>query len=383
MVRLEALGSSIDVLCPDVITAQLIELEWAWCLESPGAETDSDAQIDMGPVPENGHFFPQSTYPVASEVTTTAVRRLRGEAVVLHACGLANDRGDVVALVGPSGSGKTTVAATWGRDSLHYVTDEAVAVRPDGAVIAFPKPLSIIAPDTLTKYQHSPADLGLSRPPPDLRIRGVVLLDRQPDAPAPILERLDPVDGMIELVPHAPGLTSFAQPLSVLTGILGLTGGVHRLTYSDVTTIGELIETVLEAVDGDAWSVPADACFDLDDKRWALLDGQVRRRPVTDIIESGDMAVALVDAAPVTLAGIGLTIWTAAAEPTSIAELVHRVVSTHGDHPHARELVTAAVNEMVEAKVLGWGCPRPAHEVWGGAAGHAQDGNHGSQVTCG
>jgi energy-coupling factor transporter ATP-binding protein EcfA2 len=382
VVRLVALGSSIVVRCPDVPTAELVEAEWGWCLAPAGAGEAPDAELDLGGLSPADNGARWDTHPVTAEVTTTAVVRLRGEALVLHACGLANDRGEVVALVGSSGSGKTTAAATLGRHGFHYVTDEAVAVQPEGAVIAFPKPLSIIDPATLAKRQHSPADLGLSRPPADLTIRGVVLLDRQPDAAAASLERLDLVDGMTELFPHAPGLMGFARPLSVLSGILGLTGGVHRLTYPDVTAIGDLLETVLEAVDEDVVSVPADASFDPDDKRWALLDGQVRRRPVIDVIESADKAVVLVGDTPVTLAGLGLTVWRAAAEPVSIAELVHRVVAAHGDHPHARELVTATVDEMVEAKVLGWGYPRPARDVWPGTAPSIQDDTH-PQVTCG
>ncbi len=71
-----------------------------------------------------------------------AISGLRGEALMLHASAVALDDGRVIGFVGPSGRGKTTASQALGR-TYGYVTDETLAIRADGSVVAYPKPLSI------------------------------------------------------------------------------------------------------------------------------------------------------------------------------------------------------------------------------------------------
>ena len=51
---------------------------------------------------------------------------------MLHAAGIADADGLVVALVGPSGMGKTTASSYLARHGFGYVTDETVSIGPGG-----------------------------------------------------------------------------------------------------------------------------------------------------------------------------------------------------------------------------------------------------------
>ena len=111
---------------------------------------------------------------------------------MLHAAAVALDDGRVIGFVGPSGRGKTTASQALGR-TYGYVTDETLAIRPDGSVVAYPKPLSIGA---RPGHEAHRAGLG-ARPSPGptgkLRLAALVLLDRRPDVEQPYVESV-PID---------------------------------------------------------------------------------------------------------------------------------------------------------------------------------------------
>src|SRR4029450_12926385 len=110
------------------------------------------------------------------------IRALRGQTVMLHAAGLSAEDGSVLALVAASGRGKTTAAVTLARHGLGYVTDETVAIRANGQVVPYPKPLSFVAGGDSggPKRQHSPDDLGMRGLPAELRLARLVVVDRVP-----------------------------------------------------------------------------------------------------------------------------------------------------------------------------------------------------------
>lgn len=62
--------------------------------------------------------------------------------VLLHAAAAA-EGGHAVLLPAPMESGKTTLVAGLVRSGLDYLTDETVALRPDGTIDAYPKALSV------------------------------------------------------------------------------------------------------------------------------------------------------------------------------------------------------------------------------------------------
>ena len=63
--------------------------------------------------------------------------------VLLHAGGVADEDGRAVLLPAPSESGKSTLTAALVSRGLHYLSDEAVEVLPDGRCRGYAKPLSI------------------------------------------------------------------------------------------------------------------------------------------------------------------------------------------------------------------------------------------------
>lgn len=87
---------------------------------------------------------------------------------MMHAAGVVDEAGRVVALVGPSGRGKTTAARTLAA-RYGYVSDETIGIDAQGNVLPYRKPLSIIE-DGLWKTQRPPSELGL-RPLPDARLK--------------------------------------------------------------------------------------------------------------------------------------------------------------------------------------------------------------------
>ena len=102
---------------------------------------------------------------VTSEVTIAAILERAGELTMLHACGVADPEGGVIALVAKSGTGKTTASSQLAR-TFGYITDETVAIRADGTIVPYPKPLSVKQATTgAAKLQVGPDELGLKVAP--------------------------------------------------------------------------------------------------------------------------------------------------------------------------------------------------------------------------
>ena len=98
----------------------------------PGSLELADALVDKALVldPENAHAH---DYVLTTQVTVAGLQATAGVRLNLHAGGLADDRGRVLALVGPSGTGKTTATRTLaGR--LGYLSDETVSMDAGGRV---------------------------------------------------------------------------------------------------------------------------------------------------------------------------------------------------------------------------------------------------------
>lgn len=335
--------------------------DWSRCLSSPGAGGPS---ATLRSAPDPGVSREIQDYLLTTQVTSLAIERAAGTRLMLHACGLSDESGRVLALVGPSGTGKSTAALTLGR-SLGYVTDEVVAVDDDGKVAPFPRPVAVDE-GAGTKRQAGPDGLGLLECPDDLGIGRLVLLDRRPDhAGPPQLMPVPLADALVELIPQTSALCALSKPLQRLGGLVDTCGGVFRLTYREIADTAPVLRKLLTSSDRaeHAWSAPGQVVVDADEIEWALLDGRVRRAPVTDSIEIDDETLVLVGGVPVRVSGIGRTVWELAGSAPTLDELVRRVVAIHGPHPEAAELVTRAVDSMCEAKVLGFGRPRTVQEL--------------------
>lgn len=352
--EIAVLGSRVRIRCDQADTRNLLAAEWARC-SAREEDVDVLAVVEAPGAPD----VPTFGYRLATNITTLAARAASGSLWVVHGCGVATDDGDVIALVGPSGSGKTTAAIALTTSEFGYVTDEAVGITPLGKVIAYPKPLSLVSEmHPSIKTQHGPDALGLRRCPADLRLRAVVLLERDNDVTTPWVESVPLIDGLLELAQLSVDVTSFSRPFIQLSTLLDACGGAKRLHYSEVSAAaGILRQLVTEEPRASVWR-PAGEPYDGEDMRWGLLDGRVRRTPWTDAVIVEGEALVLLGRTPVRLSGIGLTIWQAAVDQPTLDNLVEVVVDVHGPHPEARAQVHEAVEHMVQAGVVVRGAPQ-------------------------
>lgn len=178
-------------------------------------------------------------------VTMRAIDHQAGNLVMLHAAGVADPAtGRTVALVAPSGVGKTT-AARWLCRRLGYVTDETLAVREDGSIAAYPKPLSVLeSPASEHKAQLSPDDLDLVQAPVECAIAGAVVLDRDGSSRA-WLETVPLLTALARLGPESSYLSRLPRPLHRLAGVVERAGGLKVLHYADREQLPDLMDDVL------------------------------------------------------------------------------------------------------------------------------------------
>ncbi|PWJ23996.1 hypothetical protein ATK17_0079 [Branchiibius hedensis] len=359
---IEALGHrfEVDVTALPADQVAALRLQWARCAPD---EQELTPVADRPRVPLSDIDDPvRRDYALSSSVTFSAIRQAAGSGVMLHACGVATDSGDVAVLVAASGTGKTTAAARLCAREFGYVTDETVLVRGDLSVVPYPKPLSVVleADDPHHKQQYGPDELHLRIPPPRLTARALLLLDRvdrdnrdaepaDPDA-APALEPVGLIDAMMTLIPHTSSLTALDRPLTALAQLISDLGGVQTLRYREIDETGDLIRRALRAggnsateftsVSRSAGAPPADS------------DGRVQRAPFDDAIVADDEVLLLAGSVPLRLSALGATIWLAAAGPVSDHELVDICQSVHGEHPDAADLVHSAISELLGVGAL-------------------------------
>ncbi|WP_173921762.1 hypothetical protein [Agromyces sp. Marseille-P2726] len=303
---------------------------------------------------------------ITTEVTLGAIGGLRGGALMLHASAVALDDGRVIGFVGPSGRGKTTAARALGR-SYGYVTDETLAVRADGSVIAYPKPLSIGSRPGV-KTTEPASMLGLRGAPADnLRLVALVLLDRRPEADQPFVESVQIVDALAELVPQTSHLSALEHPLRTLTEAILSTGGVRRIVYSEASTLPTLMDEVLSEVDNDTpmltdiSSMSQRGCEGLlgpaETRPGASASNQPGaywRATCLDALLVDDALIVLVPGKAVVLVGIGPTLWLAADGLTEskLLEVALRAFPEPPAGVDVAEVVARALASMVEMQIL-------------------------------
>lgn len=342
----------IDLTALDPQTAAAVRAVWR--------DAVTDGAPDDVVVPRAGQSVEALLSGLSQQVTLSAIDAGRGRGWMLHAAGVANDRGGVVVLVGPSGRGKTTASRTLGRH-FGYVSDETIAIEADGTVHEYRKPLSIIQDWSTPKAQVAPSDLGLlPLPHSALRVAAVALLDRRPEHEGrPRLELLDLGDALAELVAQSSHLASHASPLREITGIVGATGGVRRIVYREAE---DLVETIAELAAAEGGAAVPTPPVDLAPRATADGDGRARfvRADAVDAVVLDDperIAILTVDASGRgtvhVIAGVAPAVWRAASGAT-LDELTAAAVAAHG-HPEegdARAAVLAVASELLDAGVL-------------------------------
>jgi len=357
--RVAAIGTLIDIELSDRGDrfAQRARQAWADALHESDAPPDAVVSDRLSLDDEAALAM------LSTDVTLAALADRRGAALwMLHAAGLADETGRVLVLSAPSGTGKTTAARHLSR-RFAYVSDETVAIAPDGAVVPYRKPLSVIEPEAPHKVQVAPSTLhGRHLLPDGLRVARIIVLDRRDDGPeVPEIETLDVASALEQLAPQTSYLSDMPAPLHIIRDLLDATGGAVRVSYREVETLDAVVDGFL-AVDAERPAPVTDAKADSSEGRARPEADHAaagyERTPVVDALDLEDGRLALLRRSDAgsrlhILDGIGPAVWEAAPGGT-LAGITDAVISAHG-HPEGgdpHELVRSAVSQLIADDLL-------------------------------
>lgn len=337
---------------PETLASLMQRLLSAWS-ESPVTHEPSDdaLDVDLGVVTEQNFERVHST--MSTRVTLAALEHHAGTSLMFHAGGIARDDGSVAVIVGPSGRGKTTTMRHLARD-YGYVSDETVTIAPDGAVLPYRKPLSVITEGHTHKLQVSPSELGLQPlPSAPLTVGALALLER---AEAGVDESsVQPVPlgaGIVGLVEQSSYLMDLDRPLCRIAELAVQVGGIKQLTVGAPERITEVAAQLFIPGDAPRWEqvVPAAIADRRHERPAAFVPGEV-----FDAIECEDGTVVFAkNRQSMLLDGVGPVIWRAACEGDDWPALITRVEEAFGPAPggDTRDAILTAAAQLVEAGVL-------------------------------
>ncbi|WP_299931014.1 hypothetical protein [uncultured Nocardioides sp.] len=207
----------------------------------------TDADPTAAAVEAGGPDAETALHHLSPAVTTRAIDARAGDLVMLHAAALADpSTGRTAVMVAASGTGKTTASVTLGK-TFAYLTDETAAITPDGIVLPYRKPLSIIDGGHLKK-QVAPSELGLLGLDRECRLAALVVIDRDPGHDGePLVEMLETVDAIAAIAPQSSYLPSMDKPLHRLAELIHLVGGARRVTYAESADLAPVLSELLAA----------------------------------------------------------------------------------------------------------------------------------------
>ena len=231
--------------------AQLLGPAWARCMAAGNAEVDAhiDVRLDSAATPRRSHdsvIAPSAD--AAMELLTQAITLVgitagAGSLLMFHAAGLVElSSKRSVLLVGPSGIGKSTAARHLGRE-WGYLSDETVAVREDGSVIAYPKPLSLRLGGRW-KRQVGPDALGLMDVEGVVEPARILLLERGNHDNGQLLP-LPLTEAVAALAEHTSYLAAMSRPLHRVAGVVSPIGCARAL-YSTTEQLQALVRDAFE-----------------------------------------------------------------------------------------------------------------------------------------
>lgn len=350
-VRLDFAGHSLD-------ETRLRALQDPWMdarpLDQDAATRDLDVFELSWPFPDE-ESLQRSIADLSTHATLAAIEGRRGQLLMLHAAGIADDTGKVLAFIGPSGRGKTTLARTVGQH-YSYVTDETVGIEPDGTVHSYRKPLSIIREGEDHKEQVAPSLLGLKElPDAELRLGGLVLVSRLPELPeGPEISRLELCEALAAIVPEVSYLADLDQPLQTMARLVDRCGAIRQVTYSEAADVPDLVPRLLAAAEPDPW----EAVLPEPDSAGAhsALNGE-RYVParVLDAVESAGQT-AIIDSSRVVhiLDGVGPVIWRSLCAGRDFDGLARDVEAQFGVPPERslEEAVSMVLRALADAGLL-------------------------------
>lgn len=278
--------------------------------------------------------FPRSAAELSTHATLAAIEAQRGNLLMLHASGVADPSGRVLAFIGPSGRGKTTLARNLGT-ALGYVSDETIAIGSDGTVYPYRKPLSVIRHGQEYKDQLAPSSLGLlDLSANSLSLGGLFLVWRDPElvGEAQVLP-MGICEAIAEIVPEASYLAELDQPLQRIARHIDRCGSIRRVVYRDADQVLPMVQGLFTRLEPDEWEavLPQPGVKGVHVRNSTISFGPA---PILDAIESGGFT-AILDLNRMVhfLDGVGPLIWKALCQGIDFEALVSEVANQHGDPP--------------------------------------------------
>lgn len=250
----DCLGHRIDITIAgdgaDELVGVAVEA-WEQCLvEEPPTTDGHHIEVDVragAAVWRSATAVSAPSHEAAMEmlsqaVTLAGVSASAGKHLMLHAAGLANTgTGGTAVLVGPSGMGKSTATRALG-DEWGYVSDETVAMTAEGAIVGYPKPLSLIEGGRW-KRQASPHSLGLLQAPAALQPACLVLLNRRP-AGAVKMRDVPLTEAVARAAQQTSYLAELDRPLQRIASLVRQAGCVE-VTYSETPQLRDALRELM------------------------------------------------------------------------------------------------------------------------------------------
>jgi hypothetical protein len=343
-VHVSALGAVVAVEAPTQVVADQVRTWWSRCLAPESARPDATVALPNTELPLTAPLAQKLTH----EINLRAIDAGAGSLVMLHAGAVADAGGDTIGLVAESGVGKTTATVALARSGWGYVTDETLAIEPDATVVPLAKPLALVN-GTTAKTIVGPDQLGLARTYGSLRLRHLLLLDRDPHhdgtptvTEVPLLAALD------VLVGHSSALVRLRRPLQALASLVTVCGGLHRVTYREADDLAPVLGALTDDAEGEHgcaahwWRDPLG-----DPAGLPQLGADVR-----DIVGTPDGALALVNHAPVRLSPVGVIIWGHAAAGRAETDVVRELSGLRPDGQSVPTLVRETMQALQDVGAL-------------------------------
>lgn len=297
----------------------------------------------------------RSIADLSTHATLAAIEGRRGRLLMLHAAGVADEDGRVLAFIGPSGRGKTTLARTLGQH-YSYVTDETVGIEPDGTVHSYRKPLSIIREGEAHKEQVAPSLLGLKElPGTDLRLAGLVLVSRVPDLQGrPEITTLELCEALAAIVPEVSYLADLEEPLQMMARLVDRCGAIRQVTYREASDVPPLVPELLTASPSETWE-PVLPVQDPVGAHSSLHEVTYAPEPVLDAVEASGQT-AIIDTSRVVhiLDGVGPVIWRSLCAGGDFEKVAHDVEAMFGTPPDRslEDAVSGVLRALADAGLL-------------------------------
>ena len=291
---------------------------------------------------------------LVSWVTLKAIESGRGALLMFHGAALSDPvTGASIILAAESGTGKTTATLILAK-LLGYVTDETAAFDLDRRIYPYAKPLSLLPSNNKRpKTQYSPEDLSLLLHVSEPFVSALAILDRDRTGipRIPEAEEIPLSEALEVLLPQMSSLSYLERGLVKLCQQIDTLGGVIRISYSEASSITNLVADILAA------PRPVRA------SEWSALDLLVTRTPspgsnyyrrvqVEDAITLGNDVAILLKEEYFVISGIGPAIWDSLSDWKSAPDLLRDIAVTHGKPEGAEQILSEQLRALIDQRLI-------------------------------